>query len=384
MPPTASLPAAVAIRAAIAVCVGLMAAGVAAQPGAAPESRDAPADLTALAETFAAVRARNARDYAVTTAAGVDESRFVDAGGIEQWITIRGEDKANPVVLFLHGGPGDATNPWGYAGFRTWLKDFTVVQWDQRGAGRTFGRHGAAAAASITVERLVADGIAVTEQVRTILGAGKVLLIGHSWGSTLGILMARARPDLFHAFIGTGVVADPAQNYTVAHRDLRAHAAKVGHAQALEELEAIGPPPYASGRGYAVQRKWSNFFEGADGFIAAMFGYALGAPGYTARDVNDWIDGQGVSSSRLVPETIAIAASTLAERIAVPVVVIQGRDDFTTPTSLAARFVKVVPAPRKAFVTIPGGHFAVFINAPGFLNELRQQVQRLGIRQSPR
>jgi pimeloyl-ACP methyl ester carboxylesterase len=73
---------------------------------------------------------------------GIDESRYVVLGEIEQWITIRGESRDNPVLLFLHGGPGDATNPWGYAGFRSWLKVFTVVQWDQRGAGRTLGKNG--------------------------------------------------------------------------------------------------------------------------------------------------------------------------------------------------------------------------------------------------
>src|SRR2546430_2569366 len=103
------------------------------------------------------LRARSARDYAVTTPNGIDEANYVKIGGLEQWITIRGEDRKNPVLLLLHGGPGDATNPWGYAGFRNWLKYFTVVQWDQRGAGRTFGRNGEAAASTITVERMVQD-----------------------------------------------------------------------------------------------------------------------------------------------------------------------------------------------------------------------------------
>jgi len=84
------------------------------------------------------IRRRNAKDYAITAPNGIDEARYVEIGGIQQWITIRGEDRGNPVLLLLHGGPGDATNPWGYAGFRTWLKYFTVVQWDQRGAGKTY------------------------------------------------------------------------------------------------------------------------------------------------------------------------------------------------------------------------------------------------------
>src|SRR5712692_3953463 len=104
-----------------------------------------------------ALRSRNARDYAITTPNGIDQARYVEIGGIEQWITIRGEDRSNPVLLFLHGGPGDATNPWSYAVFRSWLKVFTVVQWYQRGAGRTLGMNGASSASAITIARMTQD-----------------------------------------------------------------------------------------------------------------------------------------------------------------------------------------------------------------------------------
>ena len=92
-------------------------------------------ELRELGSTLDFIRTRSAADYAISTPNGIDEARYLKVGGIEQWVTIRGEDRANPVVLVLHGGPGDATNPWGHAGFRPWLKTYTVVQWDQRGAG---------------------------------------------------------------------------------------------------------------------------------------------------------------------------------------------------------------------------------------------------------
>src|ERR1039458_169532 len=101
----------------------------------APSERSEAGEFQKLDPALKFLRTRNARDYAVTSPNGIDEANYVKIGGLEQWITIRGEDRKNPVLLFLHGGPGDATNPWGYAGFRNWLKYFTVVQWDQRGAG---------------------------------------------------------------------------------------------------------------------------------------------------------------------------------------------------------------------------------------------------------
>jgi pimeloyl-ACP methyl ester carboxylesterase len=276
----------------------------------APSGRSEAGEFQKLEPALKFLRTRSARDYAVTTPNGIDEATYVQIGGIEQWITIRGEDRKNPVLLLLHGGPGDATNPWGYAGFRNWLKHFTVVQWDQRGAGRTFGRNGAATASTITVERMVQDGIELAELLSKRLHKEKIVLVGHSWGSTLGVLMVKARPELFYAFVGTGQVADPSRNYAVAYVALVEKASREGNARAVRDLKEVGPPPYKSGKGFAMQRKWANLFEGADVFIASMVGLALMAPGYSGGDINDWFEGQSVSAKHLVPQT-----STLDPRL---------------------------------------------------------------------
>lgn len=358
--------------------VTLLACAGIALPASAQESADTShqGDEAArkLLDVLEFVRDRNARDYAITSANGIDEGTYVEIGGIPQWVTIRGDDRDNPVLLFLHGGPGDVTNPWGYAIFRKWLENFTVVQWDQRGAGRTLGRNGEAVASTITIDRMVQDGIEVAEHLRESLGKEKIVLVGHSWGSILGVFMAKARPDLFYAFVGTGQVADPGRGYAVAYRELLRKAETLGNERAIGELRDVGPPPYPDGRGYGVQRKWSNLFEGADRFLASTLGLALAAPGYTLRDVNDWFDGQGISAERLVPQTSALTSSDLPGEFALPVFVIQGAEDFTTPTSLAETFVESVEAPEKSFVTIAGGHFAVFMNSDGFLKELVSRI----------
>lgn len=362
-----------------AFCFALLSLCAAASPVGAQQSTAQPPQIDAEFKKLDAVmtflRNRNARDYAITTPGGIDEARYVKIGGIEQWITIRGEDRKNPVLLLLHGGPGDATNPWGYAGFRTWLKHFTVVQWDQRGAGRTFGRNGPSLAPTITIDRMAQDGIELAELLRKTLQRDKIVLVGHSWGSTLGIFMVKARPDLFYAFVGTGQVADPARNYAVAYDELLKKAEGLGEQQAIQELKEVGPPPYSNGKGYGVQRKWANLFEGADSFISSMFGFALTAPGYTMRDINDWLDGQSLSAERLVPQTSVLTSNTLGGEFALPVFVIQGAEDFTTPTSLASGFLNSLRAPRKEFVAIEGGgHFAVFMQPDIFLKELVSRV----------
>lgn len=130
---------------------------------------------------------------------GIDEQSFVPINGIEQWVTIKGERCANPVVLMVHGGPGNPLTPFAHKLFGAWEKEFTIVHWDQRGSGMTYSRKPTPEDQPLTMEQLTADGIAVAEYVTHHLGKRKLLLWGSSWGSMLGIQMAHARPQLFDA-----------------------------------------------------------------------------------------------------------------------------------------------------------------------------------------
>ncbi len=344
-----------------------------AQEGATPA---ADADLQKFLEMRSFVSRRNEQYYKITTQGGIDEAKYIHIGGIDQYVSIRGEDRNNPVILFLHGGPGDATNPWGYLAFHSWLQYFTVVQWDQRGAGRTLRQSGPEIAPTITVERMTQDGIEVAEYLRKSLHKDKLILVAHSWGSVLGLFIAKTRPDLFYAYVGTGQVADETRNYAVAYENLLQKARALKNQTAIEELSAIGPPPYPDFRGSSVQRKWSNLFEHADLFIDGIFGAALTAPGYTLADINDWNAGQDLSGRQLIPQTAKLDSPALGGQFALPVFVIQGAEDFTTPTSLARSFVASLRAPHKEFVAIPdGGHFAVFMRSDEFLRELVKRVR---------
>jgi pimeloyl-ACP methyl ester carboxylesterase len=326
------------------------------------------------------LRARNAEQFAVPSAKGIDEARFVRIGGIEQWVTIRGWDRDNPVLLFLHGGPGEVTNPWTFVLFAPWEKHFTVVQWDQRGAGRTLRKTGPTVAPTMTVDRIVQDGIELSEYLCKHLGKDKIIIVGHSFGSIIGVLMARAKPGLFYAYVGTGQVADSTKNYFVAYDELLKKARAVGNQQAFDELSRVGPPPYASGEGYRVQRKWANAFGGADQFLFGTIGLTLVAPGNSVQDVNDSVAGQQLSGDRLVPQTKSIGPEELGSEFSIPMFFIQGAEDFTTPTALAKNYLDSIKAPRKEFVTINGGgHFTVFMDSDQFLNELVSRVRPLAL-----
>ena len=326
------------------------------------------------------LRARNAQQYAISSPKGIDEASFVMIGGIEQWVTIRGEDRSKPVLLFLHGGPGDVTNPWAFALFAPWEKQFTVVQWDQRDSGRTLMKTGHTVAPTITLDRTTQDGIELTEYLRKHLGKDKIVIVAHSFGSILGLGMVRARPELFYAYVGTGQVADSTKNYSVAFEALLQKAQASGNQRAIEELKRVGPPPYSTGEGYGVQRKWANNFEGADQFLAGTLGLTLVAPDHSVQDINDEVAGEILSADRLVPQTRSIGPTELGLEFFVPIFVFQGEEDFTTPTVLAQHYVESLKAPRKAFVRINGGgHFAVFMHSDQFLQELVTRARPLAV-----
>jgi pimeloyl-ACP methyl ester carboxylesterase len=344
------------------------------QPGRAA----ADAEYRRLDRLVSFVRARNAEQYALRSPRGIDEARFVRIGGIDQWVAIRGRDRHNPVLLFLHGGPGDVTTPWAFALFAAWEERFTVVQWDQRGAGRTLRRSGPSIAPTLTLDRMARDGIELTEYLRKHLDVNKVFVVAHSFGSIIGLRMARARPDLFSAYVGTGQVADNRRGLAAAHEALLARARALGDRRALDELTRLGPPSSPSDAASGAQRRWANAFEGADRFLLGTIGLALVAPGYSVQDINDSVDGQLLSAARLVPQTSSLGPAELGLELEIPVFIFQGSEDFTTPTELARRYLDSIAAPIKAFVPIEGaGHFAVFMRSDRFLEELVRRVRPL-------
>jgi pimeloyl-ACP methyl ester carboxylesterase len=136
------------------------------------------------------------------TAAPIEEGYFATINGIEQWITIRGRDPRNPILLFLHGGPGAAQSGTAPL-FAPWEESFTIVQWDQPMSGATYAKNIGKDVGPLTVERYTRDGIVVVEHVLKRLGARKLVLMGASWGSELGLIIADRRPDLIAAYVGT-------------------------------------------------------------------------------------------------------------------------------------------------------------------------------------
>jgi pimeloyl-ACP methyl ester carboxylesterase len=132
----------------------------------------------------------------------VNQQGFIPIGGIDQWIVIQGNNANNPVILFLHGGPAEAQSPF-LKEFIPWEQAFTVLNWDQRGSGKTYGKNGSSTP-GMTVKCMAQDVIDIAEYACKRLNKSKLILIGHSWGAMLGLHAIKRKPELFYAFVGTG------------------------------------------------------------------------------------------------------------------------------------------------------------------------------------
>jgi pimeloyl-ACP methyl ester carboxylesterase len=329
---------------------------------------------------------RAAKALVIDTPNGIVEQRFVKVGGIDQWLQLRGEDRGNPVLLVLHGGPG-----WPNAVFtlplRPWEQHFTVVQWDHRGAGKTLGRNGKAGSGEMTFDRRVDDAIEVLEFLREHLGVDKVIVLAESMGTLTGLPLVKLRPDLVHALVVTdlyvNMAANEARKYQLTLERLRA----AGNAKGVAALEAIGPDPTRWDlRAWNTNMAWAFKTNVPTPNLdrRLLFPLALSSPLYRLRDLYSLFTGFQWSTAQMFEELLAYDAWRLGTRFEVPLFLFQGESDVITLTTLATEYFEEVEAPTKGLALIPdAGHFAAFTQPQQFLTELRTRVRPLAAPPSP-
>ena len=312
----------------------------------------------------------------------IDEGAFVNINGVEQWITIRGQDLSNPVLLFLHGGPGIGQAYMAPA-FAAWEKNFTLVQWDQPGGGFTQLKNRDNAGA-MTIERFRKDGLAVTEYALKRLHQRKLVLVGNSWGTLLGIEMIKARPELFSAYVGSSQAVGSEGNKLGFELALKA-ARERNDATAVVALEKVGPPPYETFEAFFTRQQYSNPPalppSAAETAAAAQTWSFMATPppadakyiafkeGLAPMEV--WGNFVEVQKSTF-RETWSWEARALGMKFAMPVFIYQGELDINTPALTARKYYDDIQAPKKGFELIAGaGH-----NTIAFQAELLRLISR--------
>ncbi|MGW6685579.1 alpha/beta fold hydrolase [Streptomyces sp. NPDC054961] len=324
-------------------------------------------------------RARAADALRIDSPRGIDERGFVRIGGIDQWISVRGEDRANPVVVEVHGGPGAANSVY-TARTRAWERHFTLVRWDMRGAGKTFGRGGPEGQGEATFERLQEDALEVTRYARRLLGADRVVLLANSYGSAFGLRLARAHPELYSAYVGTDQNIHTGGRDTGAHDALLERLRAAGKHRQLARVREIGPDPYGwSPRQRATYAKLTAQSDPLtlDTLKKVVLGSMWLSPLHSLRDLRDYFQGQSFSE-RITAGTAGFDDRADGTRFEVPFFVFQGAHDVLTPPAAARAFFDEVEAPFKHFALIEDcGHFASFRRPDRFLDLLLTHVRPL-------
>lgn len=318
-----------------------------------------------------------------TPAQKADEQGFVKIGGIEQWVTVRGDRCSNPIVLFVHGGPGNPLSPYSDAMFGAWARDFTLVHWDQRGAGRTYGRNRPGEDEPLTVPQLVGDGIEVAEFLTRRFGQRKVILWGSSWGSALGLYMVHARPDLFHAYLGTSQIVDGVENGVQSYAQLLQRVQAAQDPAALAVLQAVGVPPWTDPRSFGKVRRVIRRYEAQRTVPAPTAWWQPPALYTTPQAQADYEAGEDYSFLKFVGLQGDGMASTihlrqLGTEFQVPLFFVQGAEDLLTTPDVTQRYVDSLKAPHKALVLLPQvGHDPNLPMLDAQLQLLRERIAPL-------
>ena len=308
----------------------------------------------------------------------LNEQAFVQIGGIEQWISIRGDNRDNPVILVLHGGPGVSNAPFAPA-FIPWEKDFTVVAWDQRGAGRTFGRNGPDGSGALSVDRLTQDGIELTQYLKSHLHKNKVILFAVSFGSVIGLKMVYARPDLFAAYVGSGQFVNAAEGDALGYTLSLEQARALQHSDAIRALEAMGPPPWPDVKTRSAAKGWATRLTKPDDPASKMNVPAMlkALPDFTDADLKNLSAGAAFSTEPLVRDVMPFDARALGPRFPIPLFIFQGLDDLNTPTPLVQRWFADLEAPAKEIRIVDhASHGAFYTHADQLGRFLVERVRR--------
>ncbi len=281
-----------------------------------------------------------------TPKGGINESMYVDINGTKQWINIYGEDKNNPVLLYLHGGPGSATSAIDYAFTRKWADVYTVVTWDQRNCGKSYDKE--YNGTKLTYELFMEDGKEMTEYILNYMGKEKLTLLGHSWGSIYGANLVLVYPEYYDCFIGTGQLIDPKEN-EIAFKNKATEWAS-GDEEAMALIEQLTPEKMDESHlnarnalmdkyGYSMMRDGSDY---------NLYTTILFNPHYS---IIDWVKSFQVS----MDDYMTFFVSDEFERFSlldhyeyqVPYFNINGDEDYQTNFTLAKEYFEKVDAPYK-------------------------------------
>ena len=287
----------------------------------------------------------------------VAELTSLSVNGDRQYLLIRGRDSENPVLLFVHGGPGMPAMFLAHSFQRDLEREFVVVHWDQRAAGKSFVS--TADPSTISTSQYLDDLFVVVESLRERFGQEQIYLLGHSHGSYLGILAASRHPELFRAYIGVGQVVDEERAFSFQKAEL---AAIAGDTE-LTRANIEGFIFKAGGGLYCCES-----------FLPLLLTGLL-APEYSLMEAFNVKRGSSFSSRHMRYDVIPGPVDESVVELNVPVYMISGRYDLTTPTAMSRAYLEQLVAPQKTFFEIDEAAHFPFFEQPAAFAELMAQIK---------
>jgi pimeloyl-ACP methyl ester carboxylesterase len=281
----------------------------------------------------------------IETPNAISSLEEIKLGGLRQWIFIRGADQNNPALIFLHGGPG-ASAP-GMPSSRDLdaelIKHFTVVHWDQRGAGKSYDSD--IPVSSMTMDRFVEDCNELIDYVRNRFNVQKVFLVAHSSGTVTGIKTAHRSPEKINAYVGVGQIIHDHEQIRLAYDFIIDEAERSGEVKIQNAIKAIGPPPYKTPEKLCEMQNYVFQFGGVihDNSVKRIGGLLLSfltSPEYSISDGLNSLRMKGLffSVSAMWDEINDIDITKEIRSIKVPVYFFEGKYDMATPTVLVKEF----------------------------------------------
>jgi proline iminopeptidase len=304
---------------------------------------------------------------------GVERNQTVHIGGIDQFVSIRGEDRRNPILLVIHGGPGFPTMPMAWFATHGLEEYFTVVHWDQRGAGKTYLINDPKVVApTMKPMRFVDDTEELVSWLRKEMSKEKVFVLGTSWGSYVGLEFARRRPEWLHAYIGMAQAANIPESERRGYAFALDAARKAGNKEAIAELESIAPYAVAGKpiplEHIRIERKWSDFFGGVMAYRTRQTDSIVVnlSPDYSDEEARRVYEGNGFSQDFLFSPVLSVDFTDVT-KLDCPLIVLAGRHDRSVNSYVAHEWFERVQAPQKRFVWFEHSAHEIMTEQPGKL-----------------
>jgi pimeloyl-ACP methyl ester carboxylesterase len=310
------------------------------------------------------------------TAHSIYSLEKVNLGGVHQTILITGEDSSKPLLLFIHGGPGFTEIALVRKYNRELDKYFIVVNWDQRGTNLSYDP--AIPKSTMTMDQIVSDAHELVSLLKKRFERKKIFLVGHSWGSAVGLILASKYPQDFYAYIGIGQVANMQDNERLSTQFAIQNAKKEHNKKAIEELSSILPYPSTGStlNQLYISRKWMTYYGGEvyqhHNAQSIFAGIANGEN--SLYDTTKTDEGTKFSMATLWSPFLKTDFPTTVPELKIPVYFLLGKHDFNVPYTLAENYLRMLKAPSKTLILFKNSAHLLPFEEPEKFNRILKEI----------